>query len=143
MSHRLAKAAIALFATGMLGAGAYAFTNTNNVDASYAGAGSAAINGYTVTGIHYGTTPNVNGITSVSFNLNAPATSVSAGLNQPPPPGNGPGPQLAGPAGPPPILWLRCGPVGAGPTFSVTCSVPGPAGYPIAQADMLFVNAAQ
>jgi hypothetical protein len=53
-------------------AGAYGFTAANNVPTSYAGDGSGAVSGYTVTAIHYvlnaGTPTNV---TKVTFTVNA------------------------------------------------------------------------
>ncbi|MHB8190890.1 MAG: hypothetical protein ACYDHP_10845 [Ferrimicrobium sp.] len=135
MRHRIGKVAVALFTTGMLGAGAFAFTNANSVPVSYAGAGTAAVNGYVVSGITYGLSPHGHFIKMVTFDLNNPATTVDAALDPPPPPPPG------GPGGP---VWLHCGPVGAGPSFQVTCSAPGPGpGVPTIGTDSLEINAAQ
>ena len=127
MHHRIAKLAGTLVITGMLGAGAYAFTAANTVPLSYAGAGTAAVSGYNVTNVHYALSPHGHMIKSVTFDLNAPATTVDAALD-PPPPVN--------------AVWLTCGAVGAGPVFPVTCSAPGP-GVPTVGTDSLEINAAQ
>jgi len=62
-----------------LATGAYAFTATNTVPASSAGSGSGTISGYTVSAVAYQldtTTPS--DIESVTFTLNAAATTVKA-----------------------------------------------------------------
>ncbi len=57
----------------------YAFAASNTVPPSYAGDGSGAISGYTVSDIEYSTSGgNING---VSFTLNADATIVQASMN--------------------------------------------------------------
>ncbi len=130
MRHRIGKLATALAATGLLGAGAYAFTAANYVPVSYAGAGTAAINGYVVSGITYGLSPHGNFIKTVSFTLNAPATTVDVGIDPGPPPPPPPGP---------PMVWLSCTTANH---LSFVCTAPGP-GVPILGADSLQVNAAQ
>jgi hypothetical protein len=60
---------------------AYAFAASNTVPASYAGEGSAAISGYTVTNLVYTlNATNASNIDAVSFTLNAAATNVQASL---------------------------------------------------------------
>ena len=69
----------ALVVAGALATGAYAFTATNTVPASSAGAGDGAISGYTVSAIAYqlnATTPT--DVDSVTFTLNANATTAKA-----------------------------------------------------------------
>ena len=137
MRHRIGKLAAALATTGLLGAGAYAFTAANYVPASYAGAGTASINGYMVSGITYGLSPHGNFIQTVSFNLNNYAKTVDVGIDPGPGPG-GPPP----PPPPPPVVWLSC----AGNGYHFVCTAPtGPGGHgvPIFGADSLEVNAAQ
>ena len=69
----------ALVVAGALATGAYAFTATNTVPASTAGAGDGTISGYTVSAIAYqlnATTPT--DVDSVTFTLNANATTAKA-----------------------------------------------------------------
>lgn len=75
-SSILLGAVIALAIAG----GAYAFTASNTVPATTAGAGSGAVSGYTVTNLHYSlnaTTP-VN-IDSLTFTITPVVPSTSAG----------------------------------------------------------------
>ena len=68
-----------LIVAAALATGAYAFTATNTVPTSSAGAGAGTISGYTVSGIAYtlnATTPS--DIDSMTFTLNANATVVKA-----------------------------------------------------------------
>jgi hypothetical protein len=63
-----------------IGGGAYAFTASNTVPATTAGAGSGAVSGYTVTNIHYvldATTPA--NIDSLSFTISPAVPSASGG----------------------------------------------------------------
>ncbi len=60
--------------------GAYAFTASNTVPATTAGAGSGAVSGYTVTNIHYNlnaTTPA--NIDSLTFTITPVVPSTSSG----------------------------------------------------------------
>jgi hypothetical protein len=60
--------------------GAYAFTASNTVPATTAGAGSGAVSGYTVTGLHYAlnaTTPA--NIDSLTFVISPTIPSTSSG----------------------------------------------------------------
>ena len=76
--HRLV---VALVVAGVLGAGTYAFTATNTVPASYAGSGSGAISGYTVSGVQYTLAAgNPSNIDKVAFTLDASASVVKAKL---------------------------------------------------------------
>jgi archaellin len=59
-----------------IGGGAYAFTASNTVPATSAGAGTGVVSGYTVTNLHYSldaTTPT--NIDSLTFTI-SPETSV-------------------------------------------------------------------
>ena len=63
-----------------VGGAAYAFTASNTVPATTAGAGSGAVSGYTVTSLHYtlnSTTP-VN-IDSLTFTISPAVPSTSTG----------------------------------------------------------------
>jgi len=63
-----------------IGGGAYAFTASNTVPATTAGAGSGAVSGYTVTNIHYvldATTPA--NIDSLSFTISPAVPSTGGG----------------------------------------------------------------
>lgn len=70
----------AVLAAGLVGGGAYAFTASNTVPATIAGAGSGTVSGYTVTNIHYAldaTTP-VN-VDSMTFTISPSIPSTSTG----------------------------------------------------------------
>ncbi len=76
---RATRILVALLCAGALGAGTYAYTASNTVDATQAGDGNAAITGYTVTDPTYtrdATDPTLLG--SYSFDVNGPATRVDA-----------------------------------------------------------------
>src|SRR5665213_2229795 len=84
--HLVAKiVGVAVVVATLGGGAAYAFTATNVVNTSYAGQGNGAVSGYTVSNITYGLTyiPAVNpgdpqdAVTSISFNLNQPASFVA------------------------------------------------------------------
>ena len=78
---RSIKLFVVVIAVLVFASGAYAFAATNTVPTSYAGEGSSAISGYTVTSLVYNlnaTTPS--NIDSVTFTLSAPATTVKASL---------------------------------------------------------------
>jgi hypothetical protein len=79
LSGRRRRSIGALVVAVALATGVYAFTATNTVPASNAGAGSGTISGYTVSGIAYtlnATTPS--NIDSMTFTLNADASQVRA-----------------------------------------------------------------
>ena len=63
-----------------IGGGAYAFTASNTVPSTTAGAGSGAVSGYTVTNLHYvlNTTTPAN-IDSLTFTITPVVPSTSAG----------------------------------------------------------------
>ncbi len=70
---------VALVVAGAMGTGAYAFTASNTVPASYAGSGNGTISGYTVSSVAYqlnATTPT--NVDSVTFTLSATATTAKA-----------------------------------------------------------------
>ncbi|PWB72171.1 MAG: hypothetical protein C3F07_12430 [Anaerolineales bacterium] len=59
----------------------YAFAASNTVPATYAGEGASVTSGYTVTDVVYTlNATNPSNIDSVTFTLNAPATTVKARL---------------------------------------------------------------
>jgi hypothetical protein len=63
-----------------IGGGAYAFTASNTVPATTAGAGAGAVSGYTVTNLHYGlntTTPT--NIDSLTFTISPAVPSTGTG----------------------------------------------------------------
>ena len=63
-----------------IGGGAYAFTASNTVPATTAGAGAGAVTGYTVTNIHYilnATTPA--NIDSLTFTISPAVPSTGSG----------------------------------------------------------------
>ncbi len=63
-----------------IGGGAYAFTASNTVPATTAGAGAGAVSGYTVTNLHYAldaTTPA--NIDSLTFTINPAVPSTGSG----------------------------------------------------------------
>jgi hypothetical protein len=63
-----------------IGGGAYAFTASNTVPATTAGAGSGAVTGYTVTNLHYAldaTTPA--NIDSLTFTISPAVPSTGSG----------------------------------------------------------------
>ena len=70
-----------LVVAAALATGVYAFTATNTVPSSNAGAGAGAISGYTISNVQYqlnGSTPT--NIDSVTFTLNSAASTAKAKL---------------------------------------------------------------
>jgi hypothetical protein len=63
-----------------IGGGAYAFTASNTVPATTAGAGSGVVSGYTVTNIHYGlnATTSAN-IDSLTFTISPTVPNTTSG----------------------------------------------------------------
>jgi hypothetical protein len=120
-TNRLRRFALTAALAAFLASGAYAFTASNTVPGSQAGAGSGAISGYTATSVQYAldaTTPtNVN---SVSFTI-APATTSAVRV------------QLASGG-----AWYAC----TNASGSVTCATTSPQAT-AAAATQLTVVAAQ
>lgn len=78
---RSSKMFVVVVAMLVFATAAYAFAAANTVPASYAGEGSGAISGYTVSNIVYTyDTANPSNVTDVDFDLNAAASSVDASL---------------------------------------------------------------
>jgi hypothetical protein len=76
-SSRIVAAVVVALA---IGGGAYAFTASNTVPASNAGAGSGAVSGYTVTNLHYAldsTTPA--NIDSLTFTISPTVPNTGSG----------------------------------------------------------------
>jgi hypothetical protein len=74
------RALLALLAVGAIAGGAYAFTAANTVPASTAGAGSGAVTGYVVSGLHYAlnaTTPS--SIDSLTFTVSPVIPNTGTG----------------------------------------------------------------
>lgn len=115
------RVVIAVLAAVVIGVAAYAFTATNTVPDTTAGAGSGTISGYTITNVQYGlnaTTPT--NLDQVAFTISpAAATTVKV--------------QLA-PAG----SWYSC----TNAAGSVTCATTSPQAT-VAAATQLTVVAAQ
>ncbi|MDB5169354.1 MAG: hypothetical protein JWO41_710 [Candidatus Saccharibacteria bacterium] len=79
-SNRKVTLPIAIVAALAIGGGAYAFTASNTVPVSTAGAGSGAVSGYTVTNLHYGLNTTTPGnIDSLTFTISPAVPSASAG----------------------------------------------------------------
>jgi hypothetical protein len=75
-----AKIVVATISAVAIGGGIYAFTATNTVPNTTAGAGSGAVSGYTVTNLHYNlnaTTPA--NIDSLTFTISPAVPSTSTG----------------------------------------------------------------
>jgi hypothetical protein len=80
LQTRNSKIALAVVVALAVGGGAYAFTASNTVPASTAGAGSGAVSGYTVTNLHYAldaTTPT--NIDSLTFTITPTVPSTGTG----------------------------------------------------------------
>ena len=78
--YRYARAIVALVAAGAIAGGAYAFTASNTVPNSTAGAGSGTVSGYTVSNLHYGlnATSPAN-IDTLTFTVSPVIPSTSTG----------------------------------------------------------------
>jgi hypothetical protein len=77
---RSSKIVAAVVVALAIGGGAYAFTASNTVPASNAGAGSGAVSGYTVTNLHYAldaTTPA--NIDSLTFTISPTVPNTGSG----------------------------------------------------------------
>ena len=80
LKTRNSKIAVAVVVALAIGGGAYAFTASNTVPASTAGAGSGAVSGYTVTNLHYtlnATSPS--NIDSLTFTISPSVPSTGTG----------------------------------------------------------------
>jgi hypothetical protein len=101
---------IAVLVAVVAGASAYAFTASIGVTAHNAGAGSAVVSGYTVTGpTNYTFSADGLTITGVDFTLDNPATDVAAALSA---------------AAPVQADWADCGASGVGNAVSCTFTTP-------------------
>jgi hypothetical protein len=79
-NRRTLAAIVGVIAALAIGAGAYAFTASNTVPASTAGAGAGAVSGYTVTNLHYNldaTTPG--NIDSLTFTISPAVPNSGSG----------------------------------------------------------------
>jgi hypothetical protein len=81
--RRSIRAIVTLSVVAIVGAGTYAFTASNSVTAKAAGAGSAAITGYTVSSVAYTlNSTDPQNIDSVAFAISpAAAATVKASLD--------------------------------------------------------------
>ena len=71
---------VAAVTAAAVAGGAYAFTASNTVPNSVAGAGSGTVSGYTVTNLHYGlNATNPGNIDSLTFTLSPAVPSTSTG----------------------------------------------------------------
>jgi hypothetical protein len=80
MNTRSLRIGIAVLASMAVAGGAYAFTASNTVPASTAGAGAGAVSGYTVSNLHYGlnaATPT--NIDSLTFTVSPVIPSTGTG----------------------------------------------------------------
>jgi hypothetical protein len=100
---------IAFAIAAVAGVSAYAFTASNTVNDHYAGAGVAAVTGYTVSYTSYNWNPAGTAVESVTFQLDHAAHDVKAALTA---------------AAPTQTDWVDCGSVAA--TTDVTCTFASP-----------------
>jgi hypothetical protein len=113
--------ALAALVAGVVSSSAYAFTASNTVPATSAGAGSQAISGYTATNVSYTlNAANPQNVDAVTFTI-SPATTSTVKV------------QLVSGGS-----WYSCGNVGG----TVTCSTTSPQ-VTAAAANQLTVVAAQ
>ena len=71
---------VAAVTAAAVAGGAYAFTASNTVPDSVAGAGSGAVSGYTVTNLHYGlNATNPGNVDSLTFTISPAVPSTSSG----------------------------------------------------------------
>lgn len=75
--RRTKRFALAAVVAGLVASSAYAFTASNTVPATNAGAGSTAISGYTATSVSYSlNASNPQNIDSVSFTISPTTTAT-------------------------------------------------------------------
>lgn len=116
---------------GVIGVGAYAFTDSNSVPAHKAGAGVGAVTGYTVAShVSYTFSGNGQFMTEAHFKLNEAATDVQIALTK---------------AAPETKDWTDCGATKGG-EFEVACELTkaeafSPEGVPDAEGKELSVAA--
>jgi hypothetical protein len=80
MHRRGLKILLALVAALAIAGGAYAFTASNTVPASTAGAGAGTVSGYTVSGLHYTLNTTTPGnIDSLTFTVSPVIPSTGTG----------------------------------------------------------------
>lgn len=104
-AHRKPAGLLAIVTAGVAGVSAYAYTASNTVTAHSAGAGSAAITGYTVSSpTDYTFNGDATQVIGVSFTLDKAANDVAVALV----------------ASPTASDWVDCGQTAA-LTFAVTC----------------------
>jgi hypothetical protein len=73
---------VALAIVAILATAAYGFAATNTItDGGHAGDGSGTVSGYTVTNVAYTVTADPTILRTVSFDLDATATTVKVSLN--------------------------------------------------------------
>lgn len=124
LGKRNTAGVIAVLVAVVAGASAYAYTASVGVSAHNAGAGSATISGYTVSGpTNYTFSADGTTIVGVNFDLDNPATDVAAAISAAAPVHND---------------WVDCG-AAVGVSNSVTCDF---SGRPIANANGLKLSVA-
>ncbi len=80
LHSRSSKILVGVIVALAIGGGAYAFTASNTVPASTAGAGSGAVSGYTVTNLHYALNASTPGnIDSLTFTISPTVPSSGSG----------------------------------------------------------------
>ena len=80
MHKRGFKIGLALVASLAIAGGAYAFTASNTVPATTAGAGSGVVSGYTISGLHYALNAATPGnIDSLTFTVSPVIPSTGTG----------------------------------------------------------------
>lgn len=121
---RSTRILLALGVIALVTGATYAFTASNTVPASWAGAGNGAINGWNTTGVSniaYTLQANPANFATVAFDLNDhAATDVKV--------------QLKSAGG----TWYDCGASAVGSPYAVTCNI---AGESVSTADQLTVVA--
>jgi hypothetical protein len=111
IGKRRAAGLAAIMVACIAGVSAYAFTASNTVPAHIAGAGSAVVSAFTVTGpTNYTFSADGTTVTALSFQLNAAATDVATALSA---------------AAPVNADWVDCG-ASAGVAHDVTCTFATP-----------------
>jgi hypothetical protein len=80
MSKRGWKILLAVVASLAIAGGAYAFTASNTVPATTAGAGAGVVSGYTISGLHYAlNTATPGNIDSLTFTVSPVVPSTGTG----------------------------------------------------------------
>lgn len=111
-SKRKLAGVLALGLAAVMAAGAYAFTASNTVPDHSAGAGSAVVSGYTISGpTNYTFSADGTTMLGVSFDLDKAASDVQVALSA---------------AAPVHADWDDCGASGGSSPYAVTCTFPSP-----------------